>query len=243
MLATAQKSQNPHLKYWGIPGGLLALLVLYDRFFIPGASITPICGFIILALLAFILPPVPMIFWACVYSLAAVFVIYRPDLFRPGPPDHELIQKIRSLGMFAGASVSVLLCFNLLKVARKNEQLSLLVKEIPVPFVLSDCNGEIILINNQAAQLLGVPGRKIEGDSYFSLLTDINQKGDYIQKYLQLFDAKSPQELTIELKPRNNPGMALHGTLIPADGGSNRYLITIISEPVGVTARPAITMV
>jgi PAS domain-containing protein len=239
MLFPAGKWHNPYLIHWLLPAGLLGGVMLFDLYFLPGAIITPVCSFLILALLAFILPPVSMIFWACVYSCSAVFAIWHPDIFRPAL-NGELIGNFRSVGVLAGASFAVVLCFNRLKVSRKNEQLNLLVKEIPVPFVLSDGNGEIILMNTQASQLLGVPGRRIEGESYFSLLTDINRKGDCIQKYLELFDMKSPRELTIELKPQNNPGVVLRGTLIPADADRSRYLITVISEPVlGVTAAPA----
>ncbi len=131
----------------------------------------------------------------------------------------------------SGGSFSVLLCFRHLKSVRKSEQLNLLVREIPIPFVLSDGNGEIVFMNTQAAQLLGMRGKKTEGDSYFSLLTDSNQKGNAIQKYLEVFDASLPQEAVIELKPKNNPGAILRGTLMQADGSNDRYLITIISEP------------
>jgi hypothetical protein len=231
MSASTQKWQNPFLKNWLLPAVLLAGIMLFDFHFLPGANITPVCGFLILAVLAFILPPAPMILWACVYSCAVVFTIYNPDIFRSGPPDHQLIHKIRSVSVLLGASFAVVLCFNRLKACKKSEQLNLLVSEIPVPFVLSDGNGEIILMNMQASRLLGVPGRKIEGESYFSLLTDAQQKGNAIQKYLEIFDAKSTREISIELKPQNNPGVVLNGTVIPADGDRNRYLITIISEP------------
>ena len=98
---------------------------------------------------------------------------------------------------------------------------------------MSDGNGENhILINKLASQLLGVQDRRVEGESYFSLLTDINKKGDCIQKYLEIFDTKSSREHPIDLKPQYNPGAQLHGTLIPSDGEGGRYIITIISEQV-----------
>lgn len=229
--AQANKWNHPLFKHWVLPAILLAGMLVFDWRFLPGATITPLCSFLVLVLLAFILPPLPMIFWACAYTLGVAYVIYHPEIFRAGLPDHPLIHKIRTVSAIVAAAVAVLLCFNRLKSAAKSEQLNLLVKEIPVPFVLSDGNGEIVLMNKQAAQLLGVPGRNIEGESFFSLLTDINRKGDSIQKYLEVFDAQSPREVTIELKPQNNPGAVLHGTLIPADGSAGRYLITIISEP------------
>ena len=230
MSSVVQKWQNPYLKNWLLPAGLLATIMLVDLYFTPGAITTPTCNFLALVMLAFILPRVPMILWACVYSLATVFTLYHPEIFRPAP-NQTHITIIRSMGACFGASAAVALCFYRLKSARKSEQLNLLVKEIPVPFVLSDGNGEIILVNKQALQLLGVTASIAEGNSYFSLLTDASQKGNSIQKYLEIFETKEAREYALELKPKNNPGVVLHGTVIPADGVGGRYLITIISEP------------
>src|ERR1700677_314218 len=223
--------QNPILKNWVLPAGLLAAILIFDFYFLPNATITPVSSFLILAVLAFVLPPVSMIFWACAYTFGAVYVVYHPEYFRPGPPNYALMHEIRSIGLAAGGVFSVLLCFYRLKDSRRSEQLNLLVREIPVPFVLSDGNGEIIFMNTQAADLLGVRDRKAEGDSYFSLLTDVNEKGNAIQKYLEIFDARVQREYSIELKPKNNHGVTLNGKAIPVDGSASRYMITIISGP------------
>ena len=232
MGSPSSKFQNPFFRHWLFPGAVLVGLLLFDLKFLPNATITPVCSFLILALLAFTLAPVPMIFWSCAYTFAAIFVIYNPDIFRPGLPNHTLIHEIRTVTSILGGVLAVLLCFNRLKISQQSEQLALLVSEIPVPFVLSDGNGEIVLMNKRAAELLGVADRATAGDSYFSLLTDINRKGDCIQRYLEIFDAKTEREVVIELKPQHNPGAVLQGTLVRAEGDVGRYLITMISEPV-----------
>jgi PAS domain-containing protein len=232
MSIPATKQQKLLFSHWILPAVALAAMMLFDYYFLNGATVTPVCSFLILALLAFILPPVPMIFWACAYACGAMYIVFHPEIFRPGAPDYALMHIIHAIGLVIGSSFSVLLCFHHLKGIRKSEQLNLLVREIPIPFVLSDCNGEIVFMNTQAAQLLGVGDKKTEGDSYFTLLTDTSQKGNAIQKYLELFDAATFREMVIELKPKNNPGAVLRGTLMQADGDNDRYLITIISEPV-----------
>ncbi|HVV73204.1 MAG TPA: hypothetical protein VHI52_17155, partial [Verrucomicrobiae bacterium] len=155
MASPANKWQHSYIQHWILPAALLASILLFDLFLLPRATITPVCSFLILVLLAFILPPVPMIFWAVIYAITTLVVIFNPDIFRPGTPNVALIHGIRSLGAVLGASVAVLLCFHRLKVGRQSEQLNLIVKEIRVPFVLSDANGEIILMNKQAAEILG----------------------------------------------------------------------------------------
>ena len=116
-----QPNGKAHISGTGIlPAVLLAGIMLFDYRFLSGAIITPVCSFLILALLAFILSPTPMIFWACVYSLAAgVHDLFAPNIQARAARYSALIHKIRTAGVFLGACISVLLCMYRLKVIRK----------------------------------------------------------------------------------------------------------------------------
>jgi len=226
MLPQAQRPDS-FARHWLLPAGLLAGIVLMDCYFPDGPNIAPICGFLALAFLAFTLPPSPMIFWAFAYSLAAIFAICHTGVFRRG----ALVLYMESAAVLLAAAVTVVFCFDRLKYAKKSEQFDLLVKEMPVPFILSDGNGDIVLMNKPAAQLLGMPAGEAEGNSYFSLVADAKRKGRAIQEYLEMFDSNSVREITMHLKPVSDPGIVLRGTVTRADGKLSRYLITVIDTP------------
>lgn len=219
---------------WLLPGCALAGVLLFDLNFMPGAMLTPTFTLLAMAFMGFFLEPVPMIVWAIAYSVAAVYTVYHPDIFMPGPRNYSQIYAIRTIGEVAAAVMAIGLCFHRTKGMRKGAQLDLLVREVPVPLVLSDVNGEIIFMNRLAAEMIGVELGMAEGNSYFTLLTDENKKGAFIQQYLGMFDATTPKKTSIELKPKNFGGKTLRGVLIAVDGRVGRSLITIISEePVG----------
>jgi len=223
-------------KFYTVPAIFLTTVLLVDYFLFSGVTITPLSCFMVLAIMAMVAPPRPMLFWAITFSVASIFVVYHPELFRPGKQNVKIGHLIHSISICLGAGVSVLLCRNRLRAQKKSECINLIVKKAPVPMILSDGNGDIIFINEQASDLLGVPVHEAEGNSFFLLAMGPDAKGLSISHYLRKIEGNEEVELASEIKPKYNPGVTLRGTTKLLGGTSDKYLLTILSLPATPTA-------
>lgn len=109
----------------------------------------------------------------------------------PGPINLVLTAETRSIGAVVGGVIAALLCANRWKAARSHDQLVALVKRLPVPFVLSDKNGTLLYISEEAGKLMNLTSAEAVGQSYFALLFNLSEKGASIQRYVSLLDSRS----------------------------------------------------
>jgi PAS domain-containing protein len=175
------------------------------------------------------LKPVPMTLWAVAFLCSTLFVLMFPDFAMKGAVDVHANMFIRSIGAVTGAVLAVYLCIHRARLVKDHGQMLQLLKRMPVPFVLSDEHGEILFINEQAAALLKVASKDAVGDSFFSLLENVAEKGTSIQRYLSVFDTKSSQELVSKFRPRTNPDVLFNGHSILVETAGLRRMVTIIS--------------
>jgi hypothetical protein len=234
MMNPSAKSESPFLKEAVIPACVLLGIILMDHYFFRGATVTPVCNFLAMGVLALYLHPRLMVFWAICFACSSIFMLNKPDFSQGGPFNGMLTAESRSLGAIAGATVAVLLCANRWKAAKSHAQLAALVKQLPVPFVLSDKNGTLLFISEEAGRLMNVAPAEAAGQSYFAHLFNLSEKGASIQRYVNLLDAEESKESSIELRLRSRPEKSCRGTLMPVDLQAGRCLITVI-EPMPVT--------
>lgn len=208
---------------------LLTVLILIDYYFFPGVTITPIFTLIFLGLMAMISPLGPMVFWAFVFSTTTIYIIYHPEIFIPGAYNRQLGHVIHSASTLVGAALSVLLCHNRLKAQKKTEYIELLAMKTPTPLILSDKNGEIVFVNDQAALQLGFPNHKLVGNSIFSFFPS-KDRGSMVSHYLELLESKASEAWTIEIKRKTPAGMPLQATLNQTQCSTGKYMISTITE-------------
>jgi len=233
ILNSSPKSRSRFFNDVTIPAGVLFGIIIFDHYFLPGATITPVCNFLAMGILALYLRPRLMIFWACCFAASSIFMLNKPAFSQQGPFDKKLTAESRSIGAVTGAVIAVLLCANRSKASRSHAQLVALVKRLPVPFVLSDKNGTLLYISEDAGRLMNIPPGEAVGQDYFSLLFNLSEKGAAIQKYVGLLDSTDNRESSIELKLLNCPDKSWRGTLMPVDLQTGKCLITVI-EPVAL---------
>lgn len=227
------KADSRFLMEAAIPGGVLFGIIIVDHFFLPGVIITPVCNFLAMGILALYLHPRVMVFWAVCFTCSTLFMLNKPDFSQHGPPNRMLATQSRSIGSLAGAAVAVLLCANRWKATKSHAQLAALVRRLPVPFVLSDKNGTLLYISEEAGRVMNIAPGDAAGQSYFSLLFNLSEKGASIQRYVNLLDSDENKESSIELKLLGCPEKAWRGTLMPVDLQAGRCLITVI-EPAAI---------
>ncbi len=157
-------------------------------------------------------------------------MLNNPAFSQQGPANKALTAETRSIGSTAGGVIAILLCANRWKASRSHAQLVALVKRLPVPFVLSDKNGTLLYISEEAGRLMNIPAGEAVGQSYFALLFNLSEKGAAIQRYVSLLDSAETRESSIELKLLSCPDKSWRGTLMPVDLQAGRCLITVI-EP------------
>jgi PAS domain-containing protein len=230
ILNISEKPGSRFLKVAAIPACVLFGIIVADHYFLRGATITPTCNFLAMGIFALYLHPRLMVFWACCFACSSLFMLNRPAFSQPGPFDKVLTTDSRSIGTVVGAVVAVLLCTNRWKASKSNAQLVTLVKRLPVPFVLSDKNGTLLYISDEAGHLMNVPPKEAAGQSYFALLFNLSEKGASIQRYVNLLDSAENKESIIELRLLSCPEKSWRGILMPVDLEVGRCLITVI-EP------------
>jgi PAS domain-containing protein len=223
--------KNSNLMFWKLifPAVAFVGVLVTDHWFFSGVMLAPTCNFIMLAILSMRLKPVPMFCWAVAFLCSTLFVLMFPDFAMKGAVDVHANIFIRSIGAVTGAVLAVYLCIHRARLMKDHGQMLQLLKRMPVPFVLSDEHGEILFINEQASALLKVTNKDAVGDSYFSLLENVAEKGTSIQRYLSVFDTKSSQELVSKFRPRTNSGVLLDGHSILVETAGLRRMVTIIS--------------
>jgi PAS domain-containing protein len=212
------------------PAFLLTAVVLIDYFLFPGVVITPICSLLILGMLALFSPVKPMLLWAFVFSMAAIYVIYHPQYFMHAAHNRTLGHIVHSISIFVGAGISVLLCLNRRRAESRTEDIELLMTAIPLPMIISRKYGEIIFINAQAAQLLGVSIKEAMKHSFSWLLMGDAETSTFITNFLQQIDGAETKDFTTIIKPHNNPEKTLSVTLRAIHGVQDRFLLALISE-------------
>lgn len=215
-----------------IPFAVLFGIVLVDHY-LPGATITPVCNFLALGIFALYLQPRVMVFLAVCFTCSTLFMLNKPAFSEQEPANKALTTETRSLGAVVAAVIAVMLCANRSKVSRSHAQLASLVKRLPVPFVLSDKNGTLLYISEEAGHLMNIPPAEAAGQSYFSLLFNLSHKGAAIQRYVSLLDSEENKETSFDLRLLTCPERAWRGTLMPVDLDSGRCLITVIEAKAG----------
>lgn len=165
-------------------------------------------------------------------------MLNHPTFSVQGPASVRLTIETRSAGTLVGATIVILLCVNRCKAVRSNMQLAALVKRLPLPFVLSDSNGTLLFASEEAARLINIPQQEIVGLSYFELLMNATNKGATIQSYMDVIDAPTPTEATIDLKIANCPGKFWKGLLIPIELYHMKRLITVITPSAAEVLQP-----
>jgi PAS domain-containing protein len=222
----------PASGFWrtiGIPLLMGIGLLLVDVYFIPGIFALPLLLMMTLMFLAFRLPAWIVAVWALIYASLILSITM-------GVPIEETTTNpvfrpfVRTAVFLTVGSAAVLLAAYRQKLEVGHEALFRVISALPLAVIISDISGNILLLNDQAQQLLKHHLSDLTGMSYFSTFTTPSDQGKTIARYISYFDPANVGTSSVILYTRGEPVLSLHATLTVVGIDKQRYAITVIER-------------
>jgi len=166
-----------------IPAVYLATVMSFDMVE-PFRAVSPPLLTIGLLLFSLLIQPGWMVLWAIVYSGTTAIILLNPRIyaiFSNGFVTPEITShKFRVLSFIATAVFACIFSWVLDRLRSKQEMMDHLLLEMPLPVVVSDIEGVIVLANQKARDLLGLSGTEREKGLFFDLLAPKLHQGSCI---------------------------------------------------------------
>ena len=123
-----------------------------------------------------------MVFWAIIYSIVTPLILLDPSVYAifsngyvaPETASH----KFRAFGFISTATFACIFSWILNRLRSKQEMMDQLLLHMPLPVLVSDIEGVIILSNEKARSLLGISVTKRDKGMFFDLLAPNSIRGD-----------------------------------------------------------------
>lgn len=221
----------PEPNFWsafGLPALLGTALVLVDFFFVPGIFSLPLMFLILLIFLAMRLPAGTVALWTILFAGIILIILLMPieeantePLFRP---------YIRTAIFVAGGSAAILLAGYRQRLEMGHDALFRIISSLPLAVIVSDISGNILLLNEQAQQVLKHHINSLAGLSYFSTFISPSDQGKTIARYISYFDPAHSGTVSTVLHTRGEPALALHSSITVVGVGKHRYAITVVER-------------
>jgi PAS domain-containing protein len=171
-----------------------------------------------------------MVVWAALYTLTVLLVLYYPSvscLVNDGRPINDLFQKnFRFAGFTSVAAFACYFSYMLGRLRAHHNSLNHLVSSMPLPVIVSNPEGKIMLLNDEARAFMKIDETlAIESLNYFELLAPKTHRGKCIAEYIKAFKHDHMTQLNIELEFN---GQRLTGHLEVLEG-KKQDIITILT--------------
>jgi len=194
-----------------LPGVYLTIVLLFDRME-PFRTVAPPLLTIGLLLFSLLIGPSWMGFWAIIYSSTATAILLSPRIysfFSNGLSSPEMSShKFRVMGFIATAIFACIFSWTLNRLRSKQEVLEHLLLQMPMPVLLSDIEGVILLANERACDMFGLAGKERDKGLFFDLLAPKLHQGACIATYLNIFKAGCTENETLKLEIAGKPVIA-----------------------------------
>lgn len=193
-------------------------------------TVTPSLCTIGLLIMALYVRPSLMIWWSCIYSVVVVLSLTSPrinELLSNGyiPPEFTS-HWFRSAGFVSTAFFCCIFSILLNNVRIKKKQLHHLIQNLPVPVLVSDQEGKLLMINHKACLFLDIKSEEKNNSDFFDLLAPLAGHGRCIATYMSAFSKQYTQPSEIELEFRGNPVL---GKIVLMEG-SPKKLVMVLSQ-------------
>jgi PAS domain-containing protein len=225
---------NPGI--WGnfwLPFLASVVLSLIDFYLIPGIFALPLLLLILLIFLAFRLPARTVAAWTAAFGVVVLTIRLMPLSQVATLP--ALKPYILTAFFLTGGAGSILLAAYRRRLEMGHEALFQIIAGLPLAVIVSDISGRILLLNDQAQQVLKNHLGDPAGLSFFSTFVRSDDEGRTIAAYLNYFDPPHLGTVTTALRTRGAPALILHAAITVVAIGNHRYAITVVErvEPVG----------
>jgi PAS domain-containing protein len=192
-----------------LPFIYLGLVLIFD-WKSPFRTVTPSLLSMGLLGLAFLLGPRWMILCATIYSLIAGSILMNHSLwmlFSNGYSPPETVSHFyRLAGFLTTAAFSIAFSSVLDRLRAKRQSLNNLIEHLPLPVIVSDADGTMLMMNEKARDFLKIPETiRISDLRYFDLLAPAGRHGRCIAEYLKCFENKGENIPEIPIAFRGQP--------------------------------------
>ncbi len=230
---------TPAPGFWGavaIPAVVAVVLALIDFFLIPGIFSLPLLLLMLLIFLAMRLPPQAVALWTLCFGVVIFVILLLPTEVRMTAP--TLRPYVRTAIFLTGGVAAILLAGYRQRLELGHEALFHVIASLPLPVIVSDISGNVLLLNEQAQHVLKHHLHDTAGISYFSTFVSPHDQGKTIARYISYFDPGHAGTVSTVLHTRDQPALALHATITVVGIDKHRYAITVV-ERVGHVAESA----
>lgn len=211
-----------------MPALLGGALFLIDYFFVPGIFSLPLMFLILLIFLAMRLPAPAVALWTLVFAgIILIFLMLPIEEANTIPPFRPYI---RTAIFVAGGSAAILLSAYRQRLELGHDALFRIISSLPLAVIVSDISGNILLLNEQAQQVLKHHIDSLAGLSYFSTFISPSDQGKTIARYISYFDPAHSGTVSTVLHTRGEPALALHASITVVAIGNHRYAITVVER-------------
>lgn len=167
------------------------------------STISPPLSVICLALMACFFSWRQVLFATPFFALTSYYLLNGIALF----------PSMRAVSVLLGGALAAWIAFQREQGIRRSSEISIILQNLPVPWVLSDASGNICLASSEALTILCSSSLSdIIGSSYFSFFSPMDGKGVFIQRYLDVLSHNS-SPITLDLTLSRNSSQIVHATL------------------------------
>ncbi len=221
----------PSPGFWGtvvVPLVLATGLLLIDFFLLPGIFSLPLLLLMLLIFLAMRLPARVVALWTLCFALVVFVILLLPIEARTTDP--ALRPYVRTAIFLTGGAAAILLAGYRQRLELGQEALFRVIASLPLPVIVSDISGAILLLNEQAQQVLRNHIPDQAGVSFFSTFVSPTDQGRTIARYISYFDPAHVGTVSTLLHTRGQPALALHASITIVSIDQHRYAITVVER-------------
>ena len=187
--------------------------------FFGNQTLAPLLSILSLTILAFFCSPRLILFVTPLFIAESYFLIFHNS-------DYPLV---RSCTVILGGVLAAIVSSARLKLSLQHDNISSILRLLPVPWIQTDCTGNILSIGSTMLDLLDAPESKLLGTSFFSLFSTSDNRGEFIRLFLDAADnSTSHQDLPLSLT--RPPHTHFHSSISPLSTSKGSSVL-IIFQP------------
>ena len=206
--------------------GLFGFMIVFEM--ATEATVSPLVSMICFGIFAHRMRPVTVACWVLVFSLTTLLFLTQPwDASMPGQHSTGFI---RFWTVMVGGVGAVILSCDRNRLAEGFLHTIRILEKLPAPVIVSDAEGSVVFMNDDALKLLDTTADAVRGASYFSFVAS-EEKGRTIQKYFELVDSPQSALFDVVLQIRKPKPVTTEATLVVIKGGKTKLVATVFAIP------------
>ncbi len=213
--------------FW-LPLLLGVVLFLVDLYLLPNLFALPLLLLMALIFLAFRLPAWMVAIWTVMYAGTVLMILLLP--VQEGVTDPAFKPYVRTGIFLAGGTAAILLASHRQRLERGRDALFSVISALPVPVIVSDISGNILLLNDAAQEVLKSHLSELSGLSYFSTFVGAENQGQAIATYIGYFNSDPGTATSLILRTRSEPPLSLHAVVTVVKIADSQYAVTMVQK-------------